>query len=116
VLLYGLRLLEKIIVASVDSPLKFLETIRNITRINTHCLDGRGRHTVDNGMNVILFEKKPDGELVQIEERSWTMNMIAALEHVNYIVVGGREYETIEGRLNVDTGTLELLLVPMRND
>lgn len=115
-LLYGLRLLEKIIVASVDSPLKFLETIRNITRINTHCLDGRGRHTVDNGMNVILFEKKPDGELVQIEERSWTINMVAALEHVNYIVVGGREYETIEGRLNVDTGKLELLLVPMRND
>ncbi|MGG4093003.1 hypothetical protein AAXB25_10760 [Paenibacillus lautus] len=71
---------------------------------------------MDNGMNVILFEKKPDGELVQIEERSWTMNMVAALEHVNYIVVGDREYETIEGRLNVDTGKLELLLVPMRND
>ncbi|MCT1397554.1 MULTISPECIES: hypothetical protein [unclassified Paenibacillus] len=71
---------------------------------------------MDNGMNVILFEKRPDGELIQIEERSWTMNMVAALEHVNYIVVGGREYETIEGRLSVDTGKLELLLVPMRND
>lgn len=53
---------------------------------------------------------------MQIEERAWTMNMVAALEHVNYIVAGGREYETIEGRLNVDTGKLELLLVPMRND
>jgi hypothetical protein len=71
---------------------------------------------MDYGMNVILFEKRPDGELVQIEERAWTMNMVAALEHVNYIVAGGREYETIEGRLNVDTGKLELLLVPMRND
>lgn len=71
---------------------------------------------MDYGMNVILFEKRADGELVQIEERAWTMNMVAALEHVNYIVVGGREYETIEGRLNVDTGKLELLLVPMRND
>ncbi|CAM3432221.1 MULTISPECIES: hypothetical protein [Paenibacillus] len=70
---------------------------------------------LDNGMNVILFEKKPDGELRQIEERTWTMNMVTALEHVNYIVAGGQEYETIEGRLNVDSGKLELLLVPMRN-
>lgn len=71
---------------------------------------------MDSGMKVVLYEKKPDGELVEIEERTWTSNMIAALEHVNYIVAGGREYETIEGRLDVDTGKLELLLVPMRNE
>ncbi|MFD1776902.1 hypothetical protein ACFSF2_23800 [Paenibacillus rhizophilus] len=71
---------------------------------------------MDNGMSVILYEKMPDGELNAIEERVWSSNMIAALEHVNYLVVGGREFETVEGRLNVDEGKLELLLVPMRTE
>ncbi|SEU11302.1 hypothetical protein [Paenibacillus sp. NFR01] len=71
---------------------------------------------MDNGLNVILYEKLPDGELQVIEERSWSMNMVSSLEHVNYLVVGGREYETVEGRLNVDEGKLELLLVPMRTE
>lgn len=65
-------------------------------------------------MRVILYEKLTDGTLRQIEERRWSMNMITALEHVNYLIVGRQEYETIEGRLNVDQETLELLLVPMR--
>lgn len=69
-----------------------------------------------NGMNVVLFEKLPDGELREIEERNWSPHMVAALEHVNYIVVGGKEYETVEGRLNVDEGKLELLVVPMRSE
>lgn len=51
-----------------------------------------------------------------IEERTWSMNMITALEHVNYIVVGSKEYEAVEGRLNVDEGKLELLLVPMHTE
>ncbi|MBY0009226.1 hypothetical protein [Paenibacillus typhae] len=71
---------------------------------------------MDNGMSVILFEKLPEGDLRVIEERVWSMNMITALEHVNYLVVGSREYETVEGRLNVDQGKLELLLVPMRTE
>ncbi|WP_199924951.1 hypothetical protein [Paenibacillus sp. IHBB 10380] len=71
---------------------------------------------MDNGMSVILFEKMPEGVLRVIEERTWSMNMIAALEHVNYLVVGSQEYETVEGRLNVDEGKLELLLVPMRSE
>lgn len=64
-------------------------------------------------MTVVLLEKTASGELKQIEERTWSKTMIAALEHVNYIVVGNREYETVEGRLNVDLGRLELLLVPI---
>lgn len=71
---------------------------------------------MDNGLSVILFEKMPEGDLRVIEERTWSMNMIAALEHVNYVVVGSREYEAVEGRLNVDEGKLELLLVPMRTE
>ncbi|MDF2836397.1 MAG: hypothetical protein K0Q63_2037 [Paenibacillus sp.] len=70
---------------------------------------------MEQGINVVLMEKTATGELRKIEERVWSMNMVAALEHVNYIVVGDREYETIEGRLNVDLGSLELLLVPMQS-
>ncbi|QNK59066.1 hypothetical protein [Paenibacillus sp. PAMC21692] len=69
---------------------------------------------MEQGLNVVLMEKLATGELRKIEERVWSKNMITALEHVNYIVVGDREYETIEGRLNVDLGSLELLLVPMQ--
>nr|WP_236335158.1 hypothetical protein [Paenibacillus auburnensis] len=71
---------------------------------------------MDNGMGVILLEKMPEGDLRVIEERTWSMNMITALEHVNYIVVGNREFEAVEGRLNVDQGKLELLLIPMRTE
>ncbi|MHA6480656.1 hypothetical protein ACX1C1_01760 [Paenibacillus sp. strain BS8-2] len=70
---------------------------------------------MEQGINVVLMEKTATGELRKIEERVWSMNMVAALEHVNYIVVGDREYETVEGRLNVDLGSLELLLVPMQS-
>ncbi|WP_123040196.1 hypothetical protein [Cohnella candidum] len=68
-----------------------------------------------NEMVVVLYEKLAGGELGQIDERTWTLNMVAALEHVNYVTVGGQEYETVEGRLNLDTGKLEILVVPMRN-
>ncbi|MGG3454080.1 hypothetical protein [Paenibacillus rhizolycopersici] len=68
---------------------------------------------MDNGLSVKLYEKLPDGELRELEERVWSVNMVAALEHVNYLVVGNREFETVEGRLNVDEGKLELLLVPI---
>jgi hypothetical protein len=70
---------------------------------------------LDNGIKVVLLEKSVDGQLKQIEERQWSMNMVNALEHANYLIVGGEEYETVEGRLNVDQERLELLLVPMRN-
>lgn len=71
---------------------------------------------MNENMSVKLFEKMPDGEIREMEERSFNANMIAALEHVNYLIVGGKEYETVEGRLNVDEGKLELLLVPVLNE
>ncbi|RIX49386.1 hypothetical protein D3P08_22820 [Paenibacillus nanensis] len=70
---------------------------------------------MEQGMTVVLLEKTASGALQQIEERTWSRTMITALEHVNYIVVGDREYETVEGRLNVDLGRLELLLVPIHS-
>jgi hypothetical protein len=77
---------------------------------------GEEESLVDNGINVILYEKKPNGDLHEIDERIWNINMIASLEHVNYVTVGDTEYETIEGRLNLDKGKLEILVVPMRNN
>lgn len=68
-----------------------------------------------NGMAVIMYEKQPNGDLLLIDERTWDANMIASLQHVNYLTVSGREYQTIEGKLNVDNGKLELLVVPMNN-
>lgn len=71
---------------------------------------------MNENMNVKLFEKMPDGEIREMEDRTFTANMIAALEHVNYLIIGGREYETVEGRLNVDEERLELLLVPVLSE
>lgn len=70
---------------------------------------------MDNGIAVILYEKEPEGSLRRIDERTWSTSMIASLEHINYITVSGREYETLEGRLNLDNGKLEILVVPMQN-
>lgn len=67
-------------------------------------------------MTVVLLEKLPDGKLRKIDERQWTRDMMNALHHVNYLTVGAAEYETIEGRLNVEQGVVELLLVPVRKE
>ncbi|MBB6730724.1 hypothetical protein [Cohnella zeiphila] len=71
---------------------------------------------MNNDIAVILLEKLPEGDLRQIDERIWTPGMVTSLEHVNYITVGGSEYETLEGRLNLDKGKLEILVVPVRNE
>jgi hypothetical protein len=66
-------------------------------------------------MRVILLVKDPEQGLRQIDDREWDSTMIASLEHVNYLTVHGEEYQTLEGKLNVDAGQLELLLVRMNN-
>lgn len=67
-------------------------------------------------MTVVLLQKLPGGELRKIDERLWTRDMVNALHHVNYLTVDGAEYETIEGRLDVERGIVELLLVPVRKE
>ncbi|SDT49288.1 hypothetical protein [Paenibacillus herberti] len=62
-------------------------------------------------MKVVLYQKLPGGSLRKIDERSWSAEMIAALHHINYLTIGGEEYETVEGRLNMDEGVMELLLL-----
>ncbi|OPA80432.1 hypothetical protein BVG16_06795 [Paenibacillus selenitireducens] len=70
---------------------------------------------MEMGMIVQLIEKQSDGNLVQIDERRWSREMVEALHHVNYVTISGREFETIEGRLNVEKQTMELLLIAVRN-
>jgi|GEM_PF-1604428 len=62
-------------------------------------------------MRIVLMEKQSDGQLVQIHERPWDAGFIQALDAANYVLLGGKEYEMIEGRLNLDTESFELLLL-----
>lgn len=71
---------------------------------------------MDNGIAVIVYEKDADGELRCIDERIWTAAMVTSLEHINFITTGKQEYKTLEGRLNLDTGKLEILVVAVRNE
>ncbi|WP_166242507.1 hypothetical protein [Paenibacillus turpanensis] len=62
-------------------------------------------------LNVIVVERKEDGQLVTIDERRWSQAMINATQHANFVVVGGQEYEMLEGRLNIEKQFLELLVL-----
>ncbi|MGO4269861.1 hypothetical protein AB4Z22_08460 [Paenibacillus sp. TAF58] len=62
-------------------------------------------------MNITLFEKLADGQLQKISERPWDEKLIQALNAANFVLIGGKEYEMIEGRLNLDLHVFELLLV-----
>lgn len=62
-------------------------------------------------MTIVLYEKLIEGQLLQIGERAWDDKLIQALNLANFILVGGKEYEMIEGRLNLDLQVFELLLV-----
>jgi hypothetical protein len=60
---------------------------------------------------VSIVEKLENDQLKTIDERDWDEKMIHMLHHVNYLLVGDKEYEMLEGRLNVDLGVMELLVV-----
>ncbi|MCQ6562047.1 hypothetical protein [Paenibacillus mendelii] len=64
-------------------------------------------------IRVTLVVKEAGGKLEQIDERQWNKAMLDALQHANYLTVGSSEYETVEGRLNIDNQTLELLVIPV---
>ncbi|MFF2089605.1 hypothetical protein [Paenibacillus sp. NPDC058174] len=65
---------------------------------------------MESGMKVNLVEKLTSGGLFTLDERLWSKEMIEALHHINYLTINGTEYETIEGRLNLDEGVMELLV------
>ncbi|MNR37846.1 hypothetical protein D3C85_1559020 [compost metagenome] len=62
-------------------------------------------------MRIVLYEKLIEGQLRKLGERDWDDKLIQALNVANFILVGGKEYEMIEGRLNLDQNVFELLLV-----
>jgi hypothetical protein len=62
-------------------------------------------------MKIVLFDKLEDGTVRNLGERPWDEKIIACIDAANYLVVGGKEYEMIEGRLNLDLDQFELLLV-----
>ncbi|MDR6552974.1 hypothetical protein [Paenibacillus qinlingensis] len=62
-------------------------------------------------MTIVLYEKLLEGQLLRLGERTWDDKLIQALNVANFILVGGKEYEMIEGRLNLDLNVFELLLV-----
>lgn len=64
--------------------------------------------------HVIITEKMENGELIQVDKRVWNIEMIAMLEHSNFLLINDKEYEMVEGRLNVNLGQLELLVISIR--
>jgi hypothetical protein len=64
--------------------------------------------------NVVIIEKMENGDLVQIDEREWNTWMITMLEHANYLLVADKEYEMVEGRLNVSTGKMEIMVISIQ--
>lgn len=65
-------------------------------------------------MKVIVTEKTEAGALRPIDERDWNDAMIAMLNHANYLLVNGSEYEMLEGRLNVNDQVMEVLVVAVK--
>jgi hypothetical protein len=77
----------------------------------------RGGTNMDNqnqaNARVMIIEKLDSGDLLPVDDRVWSMDMLAMMEHANFLLVNGKEYEMIEGRLNVNEGVLEILVLPV---
>lgn len=67
-------------------------------------------------MKVLITEKLESGELTELDQREWSREMLVALESANYLLVHGKEYEMIEGRLNVDLGVMEILVIAVKQE
>jgi hypothetical protein len=67
-------------------------------------------------VKVNLTEKFESGELKELDQREWSQDMLISLNHANYLLVNNKEYEMIEGRLNVSSGALEVLVIAVKPD
>jgi hypothetical protein len=61
--------------------------------------------------HVIIVEKMTTGELRTLDEREWNDSLLSSLNHANYLILNELEYEMIEGRIHVERGTMELLVI-----
>ncbi|MFC5452001.1 hypothetical protein [Paenibacillus aestuarii] len=62
-------------------------------------------------MKIVFMEKLAGGQLRNIGDRPWDQSLIQSLQSANYVLINQKEYEMIEGRLNLDDDTFELLLI-----
>ncbi|MCC2684757.1 MAG: hypothetical protein K0R75_1656 [Paenibacillaceae bacterium] len=67
-------------------------------------------------VKVILSEKFETGELKELDQREWSQDMLISLNNANYLLVNNKEYEMIEGRLNVTSGSMEVLVIAVKPD
>lgn len=67
-------------------------------------------------MKVIIMEKLESGQLVQVDSRDWNDTMVSMLNHANYLLVSGKEFEMVEGRLNVSEQVMEILVLAVKNE
>ncbi|RAU96542.1 hypothetical protein [Paenibacillus sp. YN15] len=67
-------------------------------------------------MKVVIMEKTEAGELVALDARDWNDQMIAMMNHANYLLVNGKEYEMVEGRLNVNEPYMEVLVLAVKQE
>ncbi|MDF2926829.1 MAG: hypothetical protein K0R57_5743 [Paenibacillaceae bacterium] len=67
-------------------------------------------------MKVVITEKTAAGQLIPVDARDWNDQMIAMLNHSNYLLLSGKEYEMVEGRLNINEGYMELLVLAVGNE
>jgi hypothetical protein len=66
-------------------------------------------------MKVVISEKLDTGEMRELDQRQWSQEMLVSLNNTNYLLVNEREYEMVEGRLNVDQGLMEVLVVAAKS-
>lgn len=67
-------------------------------------------------MKVVITEKTEAGALIPVDTRDWNEMMVNMLNHSNYLLVNGKEYEMVEGRLNVNEQVMELLVLAVKNE
>jgi hypothetical protein len=67
-------------------------------------------------MKVVIMEKTEAGELVALDARDWNDQMIALMNHANYLLINGKEYEMVEGRLNVNEPYMEVLVLAVKQE
>lgn len=67
-------------------------------------------------MKVAILEKLESGELRLVDEREWEAAMVTSLDHSNYLLVQGKEFQMVEGRLNIDKARLEVLVIAVNSD
>jgi hypothetical protein len=66
-------------------------------------------------MKVVISEKLENGGMREVDQREWSQDMLVSLNNANYLLVNEKEYEMVEGRLNVNLGVMEVLVAAAKS-